>query len=247
LALSAGRAHFLDRLLTNDPANLLTAPARPGALDRLPGAGQRGEFLRLMSKLRDIQGKDAHFAICFTSALPGEGCSTMAAQFACAVAQSGAGEKVLLIDGNLRHPNLHELLEVDDADGVLDVCMAGVPADQAIQSTELEDLDVLTAGNRNQSPNPDFLNPLRFRDLIRSLVTQYDLVVVDAPPVAMGTAATHLSKEDAATLLVVQASQTRREVIQGSIHELKLMAAHVAGVVLNRRRYFIPSFVYRRL
>ena len=227
--------------------DVLSAPARPGGLDYTPAAGQRGELLRLMSKIRDVMDKDNHFAVCMTSALPGEGCSTLAAQFACAVAQSGSGTRVLLIDGNLANPQLHTLLEVEDEDGVLDVCTGGVPTSQAIQTTQLAELDVLTTGHRNSGPHPDFLNPLHFREMVNGLVADYDLVVIDCPAVSAGTAATHLSHEDAATLLVIEASKTRREVIQGAIHELNLMAANVVGVVLNRRRYFIPSFVYRRL
>ena len=232
----------------NQPADdVLSGPARPGSLDRAPAAGQRGEFLRLMSKIRDVMNKDNHFAVCMASALPGEGCSTMAAQFSCAVAQSGSGTRVLLIDGNMSDPQLHTLLEVEDEDGVMDVCMEGKSVSQAIQATQLPNLDVLTTGHSSVGPHPDFLNPLHFREMVLGLVADYDLVVIDCPAVSAGTAATHLSHEDAATLLVVEASKTRREVIQGAIHELNLMAANVVGIVLNRRRYFIPSFVYRRL
>ncbi len=225
--------------------DILSSPSRPGLLDELPGAHQRGDLLRLLSKLRDIVGADNHFAVCFTSALPGEGTTTIASQFACAAALTGGGDRVVLVDGNLVRPQMHDLLGLDSSPGLAEVCSQGLPLTQAVQGTELEHLDVVTAGSCADSPT--FLNSTRFRETIRDLKASYDLVVIDCPPLAEGHASTHLADEDAATVLVVQASSTKRDVVIGAQHELKLMGATPIGVVLNRRRFFIPSFVYRRL
>ena len=98
----------------NDPAHdILSAPTRVGQLEDLPGASQSGEFLRVLPKLRDIAGRDRNIVVAFASAIPGEGATTVAAQFAIAAAQSGASDRVLLIDGNLENPCLAELLGVD--------------------------------------------------------------------------------------------------------------------------------------
>jgi capsular exopolysaccharide synthesis family protein len=230
----------------NDPAqDVLSGPSRLGSFEDLPGADQRGEFLRLLPKLRDIAEKDRHFAVAFASSIPGEGTTTVAAQFAIAAAQTGAGERILLIDGNLEYPDLAELIECDPAPGVIDVCNEGTPVTSAIQSTALENLDFLAAGHSDRASG--FLNSLRFREVVEQLSQQYDLVVVDCPPLSSGHGSTHLPGESAMTVLVVQASLTRREVINGARHELRLMGAEIVGVVLNRRKFFVPSFVYRRL
>lgn len=230
----------------NDPAHdILSAPTRVGQLEDLPGASQRGEFLRLLPKLRDIAGRDRNIAVAFAASIPGEGATTVAAQFAIAAAQSGASDRVLLIDGNLESPNLAELLGVDPYPGVFEACNEGLPVAQAIQGTELENLDLIAAGRTESGAG--FLNSLRFREIVEQLTKQYDLVVVDCPPLASGQGSTHLPEEEALTVLVIEASATNREVINGARHELGLMGARVVGVVLNKRRFFVPSFVYRRL
>ncbi|MCH2101247.1 MAG: CpsD/CapB family tyrosine-protein kinase [Planctomycetes bacterium] len=230
----------------NDPAqDILSTPTQVGQLEDIPGASQRAEFLRLLPKLRDIAGRDRNFAVSFASSLPGEGTTTVAAQFAIAAAQSGAGDRIALIDGHLEGAMLHELLGVDHSPGVFEVCNEGVPLRQAMQGTELENLDLLTAGRIESSSG--YLNSLRFREIVTELSNEYDLVVLDCPPLASGHSSTHLPKEEAMTVLVVEASSTNREVIDATRHELVLMGANVIGVVLNKRRFFIPSFVYRRL
>lgn len=231
----------------NDPAHDILSSSSPlGRFEDLPGAGQRGEFLRLLPKLRDIAERDRHFAVSFASSLPGEGTTTVAAQFAIAAAQAGAHEKVVLVDGNLDDPQLAELMSVERSPGVFEVCNEGYPLEQAVQGTDLESLDVLSAG-RAEDRGTGYLNSLRFREIVQELTQKYDLVVVDCPPLSSGHAATHLPEEDAMTVLVVEASSTNREVITGARHELKLMGAGVVGIVLNRRRFFVPNFVYRRL
>jgi protein-tyrosine kinase len=232
--------------MNESPHDILSAPARAGRLDELPGASQRGEFLRLLPKLRGLAGCDRHFVVCFTSAMAGEGTTTTATQFALGAAQTGAGERVILVDGNLEHPEIHELLGVEAHPGVHEVCTDGTPVNSAIQGTELENLDVLSAG-RVLSGSTGYLNSLRFQEIVRELKGHYDLVVIDCPPLSSGHGATHLPSEEALTVLVVAASETGREVIEGARHELSLMGADAIGIVLNRRRFFVPGFVYRRL
>lgn len=232
--------------MTDSPHDILSAPTRLGRVSELPGANQRGEFMRLLTKLRDLADTDRNFVVALSCPMGGEGTTTVAIQFALGAAQAGIDQRVLLVDGNLDNPDIADLLGVDQQPGVHEVCNEGLPIRDAIHSTDLENLDVLPAG-RTEPGASGFLNSLRFREVIQQCRAQYDLVVVDCPPLSSGHAATHLPEEDALTVLVIEASTTRREVIEGARHELKLMGAHVAGVVLNRRRFFVPSFVYRRL
>ncbi len=232
--------------MTESPQEILSAPAKPGRLNDLPGANQRGEFLRLLPKLRDLSGSGQGFAVCFTSSVEGEGTTTVAAQFAVSVAQSGSGDRILLIDGNQDNPNLHELLGTSLSPGLTEVCNHGVPFAQAVQTTELEPLDVLTVG-KHETKGASFLNTLAFQELVKQCRNEYDIVIIDCPPLSSGHGTTQLPGEQAMTALVIEASQTKREVIEGALHELELMGANIVGVVLNRRQFFVPSFVYRRL
>ena len=219
----------------------------PSVLDHLPLRGQRGEFVRLLSKLRETGEKDGALAVCLTSALSGEGTSTIAAQFAASAAAAQQDSRVILVEGNLQTPAVHELMDLDNEVGVIDVCDGQRAVDEVIQRTEATTLDAITAGAQGKTLAPGTLDTLPFSALIRELRNHYSLVVVDCSPLASGSAGTHLPRKEALTVLVVQASATRREVVQGAAHELALMSAEPVGMLLNRRKYFIPSFVYRRI
>ncbi len=219
----------------------------PSVLDHLPLKGQRGEFVRLLSKLRDAGEEDGSLVVCLTSALSGEGTSTVAAQFAASAAAARQNSRAILVEGNLQNPAVHSLLDLDNDVGVIDVCSGRLSVDEVIQRTEASALDAITAGAEGRTLAPGTLDSLPFGALVRELRDHYSLVVVDCSPLASGSAGTHLSRKEALTVLVVQASSTRREVVQGAAHELSLMAAEPIGLLLNRRKYFIPSFVYRRI
>lgn len=165
-----------------------------------------------------------------TSASPTEGKSTTAANLAVAMAQ--AGLKVVLLDADLRRPRIHKIFDLHPRGGLTGSLLEG-NMDGRLQSSQVEGLMVLPAGERPPNPS-ELLGSRRLRELLDELAEKADVVVIDSPPVLPVTDAAVLAGEVDGVLLVVDAGETRREVVQRAAESLRQVGAHLIGVVLNR-------------
>lgn len=166
-----------------------------------------------------------------TSAGPGEGKTTVTANLAVAIAQSG--KKVVVIGGDLRKPTVHSALGVSNTAGVTNVLAGNVTWQDAIQVTDIEGLSVLPAGPI--PPNPaELLASQRMHELIREISSAYDMVIIDAPPVIAVTDAGVLSRWSDGVLFVVSAGVTPRDVAKAAKEQLLQVGARILGVVVNR-------------
>ncbi|MBM4428773.1 MAG: CpsD/CapB family tyrosine-protein kinase [Chloroflexi bacterium] len=166
-----------------------------------------------------------------TSPGPDEGKSTVLANLAIAVAQGE--KKVILVDCDLRRPNLHRLFGLAHKVGLTtmmvdDKAMETPP----LQETALPGLLLLASGPLPPSPS-DLLGSQRMDRVLDVLRERADMVLLDAPPtMAVSDAAVLATKVDG-VLLVVSAGHTRRESVQGAKAKLEKVNAHLLGVVLN--------------
>lgn len=167
-----------------------------------------------------------------TSAGPGEGKSTTAANLAIVFAQ--AGSRVLLVDADLRRPSIHKLLQVPNNIGLTTALMKlGNRPEEFVQATALQNLSVLTSGPI--PPNPaELLGSARMRDLLAQLHERYDLIVIDSPPVLAVADATILSNQVDGTLLVASAGETRFEMLVRALERMDGVGIRPLGVVLNK-------------
>jgi non-specific protein-tyrosine kinase len=167
-----------------------------------------------------------------TSAVPGEGKSISAANLAIAFAQGG--QRVLLLDADLREPAIHEIFGIPNAHGLTDLLRTEhADADQVIGATEVENLRILTAGA--PPPNPaELLGSRRMRGILERLQANCDLIVIDSPPLHVVADAAVLGSFLDATVLVIHAGRTRRATIRESAEALARADARVLGVVLNQ-------------
>jgi capsular exopolysaccharide synthesis family protein len=165
-----------------------------------------------------------------TSAGPAEGKTTVACCIAIAMAQ--AGQRVLLVDCDLRRPRLHRVFSrVNDA-GVTNVLMDLDMLDRLKLETEIPNLSLLPSGPIAPSP-AELLHSDRFGELLAELERRYDRVIIDSPPVVPVTDAAILSKRVDGTVLVVRAFDTRRELARRAVRNLQDVDANVVGTVLN--------------
>ena len=182
-----------------------------------------------------------------TSAGPAEGKTTTACCVAIAMAQ--AGKRVLLVDCDLRRPRIHRIFKVSSDDGLTSALLDGEVADRA-HETAVPNLSVLVAGPI--PPNPaELLQSEKFRALLERLKRDYDQVILDSSPIVAVTDATILSTLVDATVIVVRAFRTRRDLAQHALRSLRDVSATVAGVVLNavnlhRHEYKYSYHYYRR-
>jgi succinoglycan biosynthesis transport protein ExoP len=168
-----------------------------------------------------------------TSAIPAEGKTVTAANLAIAFAQ--AGRRTLLIDADLRQPDLHELFRVSSEQGLTTLLRSdGALLESVIHRSDQENLAVLTSGPL--PPNPaELLGSQRMKTLLSSLSADYELLIFDSPPVALVTDAVVLSSFLEATVLVVDTGRTRRAAVRQAREALAKAGARVLGVVLNGR------------
>jgi polysaccharide biosynthesis transport protein len=170
-------------------------------------------------------------ALLVTSARPGEGKSTAAACLACNFAQLGM--RVLLIDGDLRNPSMHQVMDVENNAGLTNYLAGANEASELVKPSGTEGVTLLTSGPR--PPNPaELLAGPRFATLLTTGAENFDLVIVDGPPI-MGLADSPIIASVAGgTLLVIEAGVTRRAIVQDALKRLNFARARVLGVLLNK-------------
>jgi len=203
------------------------------------------EYEKMSSTIRAI-GTDRQIrSVLFLSSVHGEGTSSVCAQFARSIAQ-GDGEKVLLVDANLRSPSLHTLFGLERGRGLTELLDGHVSADTVIKETRTPGLSVITAGESTQDA-PRLLGCPQMKKVLADWRDQYSWVIFDASPALAYADAVVLGRLLDGVILVVQAGKTRWEVIRKAQEILKNAKANVLGVVLNKRQYVIPKPIYRRL
>ncbi|NDE89795.1 MAG: polysaccharide biosynthesis tyrosine autokinase [Alphaproteobacteria bacterium] len=169
--------------------------------------------------------------IMVTSSLPNEGKTIFAISFARIMAKSGA--RVLLIDADMRRPRVHSVAGLDKIQPDLARILSGeVQLAQAVQK-DISGMDVLIA--RAKTPNPhDLLASKQMERLLAIAREQYDLVIIDTPPVIAVADSVVVTKLVDTTVYLVRWATTPREVIAQGIKRLTDCNAKIAGVVLNQ-------------
>lgn len=167
-----------------------------------------------------------------TSAGPGEGKSTVAANLAAALAQ--AGQRVVLVDADLRRASVQRLFKMSNSAGLTDsLIQDGGSLNGSLRPTRVEHLQLLMSGAL--PPNPaELLASDRVGVLLKQLKEQVDMVVLDTPPCLVVTDAVALSKRADGVLVVVEAGKTRRAAMEQTLKTLRQVGAPVLGTVLNK-------------
>ena len=178
--------------------------------------------------------------ILITSPLPRDGKTLQAANIAVSFAQMG--KKVLLIDADMRKPRIHEIFNLERSPGLSEY-LAG--KESGPQSTGITGLEVFTSGRT--SPNPaELLGSKRMKELLGSgrARDDFDMVIIDSPPVLSVADAAILSVVSDGVVLVVNAGSTPRPAIQRAIQQLSDVEAKLIGCVLNNMDFKKESYYY---
>lgn len=177
--------------------------------------------------------------ILVTSAGPGEGKSTTAANLAVVMAQSGS--KTLLIDCDQRKSSIHRLFGLSNTYGLSDLLSDEDNSKSAIVDSGVENLQVLTSGTK--SPNPsELLGSRKMNQFMDSLREEYDYIILDAPPILIVTDAQIISKYSDGCLLVISSGEVEKDAVIKGKEALEQVHSKILGVVLNKMK--INSKVY---
>ncbi|KZE38899.1 capsular biosynthesis protein [Bhargavaea cecembensis] len=169
--------------------------------------------------------------ILVTSALPGDGKSTISANLATLFAQDG--KRVLFIDADMRKPTVQYTFSLTNAAGLSTVLTQQRLAGEVIRESEISpNLHIMTSGPI--PPNPaELLGSRSMAVLMNEMAQQYDLIVFDAPPVLSVTDAQLLANKVDGTLLVVNTGVTEKENIEKAKEQLGNAQARILGAVMN--------------
>lgn len=170
--------------------------------------------------------------ITVTSSEPSEGKSTVISNLAITMAQSG--QNVLIMDCDLRKPTVHKTFRINNTLGVTSALVENVEISSVINEIEgIDNLSVLTSGPIPPNPS-ELLNSKKFKKFIEQLKEEFDVILLDAPPVGIVTDAAILSTFVDGIILVIGYGQVDIHNIQRTKELLEKVKAPILGTVLNK-------------
>jgi capsular exopolysaccharide synthesis family protein len=166
-----------------------------------------------------------------SSSNKGEGKSLTSVNLAIAMALDR--RHVILVDADLRRPNIHRLLRLEQSPGLSDLLVDRVPLEDALQETAVEGLQVITSGPRPPDP-AELLNSARMRDLIKQLSKIADIVIFDTPPCIPVTDAQVLATKVNGVVLVLEVGEARKGALRHAKGLFDQARARTLGLVFNK-------------
>jgi len=198
-------------------------------------------FLTLHSALRlKDESKNAQ-AILTTSTIPGEGKSFVTTNLALTFAAHG--ERVVVIDCDLRKPNVHKSFRVENLKGVIDICAGTLTIDDVVMRNVHPNLDVIPAGGRAKNPT-QILNSKNFEIMLADLRKRYDRVFVDTPPLAAVSDALIILPLVDGSVFSIYFNRVRRKAAQFAARKLLEVNVPCFGAVLNGLNLAISGYYY---
>ncbi len=166
-----------------------------------------------------------------TSSVPSEGKTSTISNTAIVTAE--AGKKVLLIDADMRKPQIHQRFQISNLQGLSTALIKEANFEECLVPAQTEGLFLLPSGPIPPNPS-ELLASKRFAEMINVYREQFDLILVDSPPVLSVADALVLSRVADGVVFVLDAQTTNRKVAQKAVAALQQIHAKLLGVVLNR-------------
>ena len=206
------------------------AKRRPLVVHVDPRSPRAESFRTLRTNLQflDIEGAPRTFVI--TSSVPGEGKSTTAANLAISLAETGA--RVALVDGDLRLPRIAEYMGIEGAVGLTDVLIGRAELNDVLQKWGRGLLCVLPSGRIPPNPS-ELLGSRNMSKLLATLGSEFDYVIIDAPPLLLVTDAAVISKLAGGAILVAASGRTKKAELVGAMRALDYIGSKLLGIVVT--------------
>jgi capsular exopolysaccharide synthesis family protein len=187
-------------------------------------------YRQVRTNLAFVSEKGPPKSVLITSSASSEGKTSLAVNVALASARTG--QRVVLVDADLRRPMVHTFLDIPHDKGLVDVLAGTVELSDALQHVRRGPMDVLVSGPVPTNPN-ELLGSESMLSLIKELESRYDLVLFDTPPVLPVSDALLLAVHVDAVVVVARLGQTTRDRIRRTTTALEHVNADILGVVPN--------------
>ena len=210
-------------------------------VDKDPKSPVAEAYRMLRTNLQFLGFDNPLRVILVTSAGIKEGKTTTVSNLAVTFAQMGV--KTLIVDCDLRRPRLHQVFNVDNKKGLSNLLLEQEDFNDYTISTSINNLDILTSGHIPPNPS-ELFSSNRMKDIMATLRENYEIILIDSPPVSYVTDATILSKIVDGTIFVVHSGKEEIDVLQRSMITLKNVDANVVGIILNKLRKNSKSGYY---
>lgn len=242
-ALEWAEKEYLDSHRETLPVPLPKGPALPSRRrwTLLPPAKPYQDLkTNLLNRYRDGSVK----SVLFVGTTGGDGASTAAANFAIALAMDSR-VKVLLIDANLKTPRLHTAFKIDPIPGLTDLLTRNGRGPRPVKVGP-GNLRIIPCG-RPYAEQHALFESHKFEEFLRRMREKHDYVIFDGPPIHGSSECRVLCAKVDGVVLVIESGKTRRQVAVSAKKQLVEAGGRVLGVVLNKRRFYIPESIYRWL
>jgi len=203
------------------------------------------EFEKLKSQIHVANGKRPIRTLMIVSCGDGEGASTVAAGLS-GILGKETTDRILLVDANFRTSSVHKRFDKSKKDGLTDLIKGRANLEWVIKRTEKSNIYMVTSGNHASSALGVF-DTTRMDMFLQFCREKFKYAVFDSAPCNAFPDPSILAPKMDGVILVVEAEKTRWEVAQKAKEELEKAGARILGVVLNKRKYYIPRYIYRRL
>lgn len=205
------------------------------------------EMLSLYRTIDSLLPDHSRRFIQFIGSSEGEGTSTVAREFA-RMAITRLGQSVLLLDADRYNPTQHFFCNIAPENCLEDVLQNGESLDRALYQVGNINLYVcLISRNSNGTQATQVFDLPQMDSVWEALRERFDLIVVDSPPATTSADGLAMFRKADGIVLVVEADKTRWPVVDSVKDQILKHGGNLLGVVLNKRRYYIPDAVYRRL
>lgn len=204
------------------------AQKRPLVVQVDPKSPRAESFRTLRTNLQFLEIGESKRSFVFTSSIQGEGKSTTVANTA--ITMQEAGQRVLVIDADLRRPRLADYFGLEGAVGLTNVLIGKVDLEDVVQYWGTHDLAVLPAGDIPPNPS-ELLGSPSMDALLRSVEDQFDVILIDAPPLLPVTDAAVLATRATGAIVIVAAGKTHRQQLRGAVTSLENVGAKLFGVI----------------
>jgi len=198
-------------------------------------------YRSLQGLLTDVDQK----IIMFLGANGGEGVSTVVTNLARVVATI-FGLHILVVDADTQNPSQHKQFGVDLTVEMEDVTCGVESFQSAIQRTKEREICIMPLISVGKN-STHVIDAKEMEILFNSLRSHFDLILVDCAPTALFPDSVIISRYSSGVVLIIEAESTRSPVAETLCKQISKAGGNVIGIIFNKRRFYIPEFVYRRL